>query len=241
MSSWYSRLIPSRFTLFNTPRYSNASLLPTDPAPFQVYDTTRQMPWAISSFEDYTLPSPLWLWISPFWMVDMRGDGEVDANGWQYGRNFATLAWRSNVKSFSRGGWVRRRRWVRLMVKPAALDISQSDMLPIGRPSAEDAQDVWKGKVDDWASCRRAIKTRPTDGQKLELWANWLADTRSTSIVQQQLANHLDEILQTFVYPESRAQFLRLRNANLISSDTTRLPTLEFWSYRELLEPSCIT
>jgi hypothetical protein len=124
-------------------------------------------------------------------MVDMRGDGEVDANGWQYGRNFTTLAWRSNVKSFSRGGWVRRRRWVRLMVKPAALDISQSDMLPIGRPSAEDARDVWKGKVDDWASCRRAIKTRPTDGQKLELWANWLADTRSTSIVQQQLANHV--------------------------------------------------
>lgn len=53
-----------RFTLFNTPHYSTASLLPNDPSPFEVYDCARSQPWPISTFEDYSFPSPLWLWIS---------------------------------------------------------------------------------------------------------------------------------------------------------------------------------
>jgi hypothetical protein len=52
------------FTFFNIPHYSMASLLPNDPPPFQVHDSTREQPWAISTFDDYTLPSPVWLWVS---------------------------------------------------------------------------------------------------------------------------------------------------------------------------------
>jgi len=232
------------FTLFDTPRYSSASLLPNDPSPFQVYDGTRQVPWAISSFDDYTLPSPLWLWISQFWMVDMRGDGEVDANGWQYGQTFNSLVWSPGVKSFSRGGWVRRRRWVRLMMKPAQiLDRSEEEKPVTTQPTPEEPGNVWKGDEGDWDRCRRAVKARPTDGQKLELWTHWLKDDQASTTAQRHLATHLDEILRVLIYPETRAQMLLLRDAKILSKETGELPAPEFWSYRETLNrfPECGT
>lgn len=55
-------------------------------------------------------------------MVDMRGDGQTQYDGFEYNWHFLTKRWRSEVGFFSSGGWVRRRRWVRLMMRPAATE-----------------------------------------------------------------------------------------------------------------------
>lgn len=50
----------------------------------------------------------------------MRSDsGEVQHDGFEYNWMFRTHKWRAEVGSLSAGGWVRRRRWVRLMMRPA--------------------------------------------------------------------------------------------------------------------------
>jgi hypothetical protein len=53
-------------------------------------------------------------------MIDMRSDsGEVQYDGFEYNWRFRKEKWRAEVGTLSAGGWVRRRRWVRLMVRPA--------------------------------------------------------------------------------------------------------------------------
>jgi len=221
------------FTLFKTPHYSQASLLPNDLPPFQVYDILRQGPWAVSSLDDYTLPSPLWIWISRFWMVDMRGDGEVDANGWQYGRTFGSATWRPHPKPFSRGGWVRRRRWVRLMTKPVSV-VEPARARVFGNTSV-DPTGLWRGDADDWTRCRHALKSQTTDGQRLDLWKAWLRHGAALTNIQDIVRSHMEDLLRTFIYPESRMQFLRLLKE---MESTLKMPInlnnasmLEFWSY----------
>ena len=53
-------------------------------------------------------------------MIDMRSNtGEVQHDGFEYNWMFRRHHWRAQIGSFNAGGWVRRRRWVRLMVRPA--------------------------------------------------------------------------------------------------------------------------
>jgi hypothetical protein len=53
-------------------------------------------------------------------MIDMRSDGgEVQYDGFEYNWRFRKQNWRAEVGALSAGGWVRRRRWIRLMVRPA--------------------------------------------------------------------------------------------------------------------------
>lgn len=108
-------------TLFSTPYYSYLSLLPTDPPPFTVPSpsnfTRRNQPTV--SLDSYTLPDGTWQWISREWMVDMRGEGQTQYDGFEYNWLFQRKHWRAEVGSLNAGGWVRRRRWVRLMMRPA--------------------------------------------------------------------------------------------------------------------------
>jgi hypothetical protein len=130
-----------------------------------------------------------------FWMVDMRGDGEVDSNGWQYGSTFSTSTWSSRVKSFNRGGWVRRRRWVRLMVKPANLSNPQKEQPVLQQP---DSIPIWKGDEEDWARCCKALKTRSTDGRKLELWKSWLLDEKSSALALNTIVSQVSSPPRSF-------------------------------------------
>ncbi|KAJ3734859.1 hypothetical protein DFJ43DRAFT_1061933 [Lentinula guzmanii] len=108
-------------TLFSIPYYSSNSLLPSDPAPFT-------MPSSVSlkrahqpnvSLKEYPLPDGNWCWVSNSWMVDMRSDsGEVQHDGFEYNWMFRKHHWHPRVGALSAGGWVRRRRWVRLMMRP---------------------------------------------------------------------------------------------------------------------------
>ncbi len=56
----------------------------------------------------------VWFWVTD-WQMDMSHP-RVDSQGWQYARSFedSDKNWYSEPQSNS-GGWVRRRRWVRIM------------------------------------------------------------------------------------------------------------------------------
>jgi Integral peroxisomal membrane peroxin len=108
-------------TIFSIPYYSRLSLLPSDPSPFTIphssLDRSKQSPISLAN---YPLPDGNWRWVSKSWMIDMRSDsGEVQHDGFEYNWVFQTHKWRAEVGSLSSGGWVRRRRWVRLMMRPA--------------------------------------------------------------------------------------------------------------------------
>ncbi|KIM85209.1 hypothetical protein PILCRDRAFT_817208 [Piloderma croceum F 1598] len=188
------------FTMFSTPYYSSLSLLPHDPLPFTIPSTSSkrsQQPEV--SLTEYPLPDGTWRWISKSWMIDMRTDsGEVQYDGFEYNWRFRRGKWTANVGKLSSGGWVRRRRWVRLMMRPArtvggicgAESNSSESPHPgksihssFGSPSEFtndaadlDAGDVWKGDdvEQDWMRCHMIMKRLGRDGRKLELWKRWL-------------------------------------------------------------------
>jgi len=125
-------------TLFSTPYYSKLSLLPTDPSPFTLpdnsYKRSEQPP---VSLEEYPLPDGNWHWVSRCWMIDMRSDsGEVQHDGFEYNWMFRKHNWRAQVGFISAGGWVRRRRWVRLMVRPGRKVIGCTDGISVPSSSS---------------------------------------------------------------------------------------------------------
>ena len=116
-----SRLTP-RITVFSTPYYSHLSLLPWDPPPFTLPDTesshekfylTRSHKPTVT-LSSYPLPNGDWKWVSKSWMIDMQGDGQVQYDGFEYNWFFRRQKW-----SATSAAWVRRRRWIRLMMRPA--------------------------------------------------------------------------------------------------------------------------
>jgi len=133
----------------------------------------------------------------------MRSDsGEVQHDGFEYNWMFRTRKWRAEVGPLSTGGWVRRRRWVRLMMKPARqnrrkhgdnlgyTDSSFNDLDPLVKPPNSglsdnflDAVDVWSS--DDvelnWSKCQMIMKMLGRDGRKIELWKLWLRSIGETN------------------------------------------------------------
>jgi hypothetical protein len=188
------------FTIFSTPYYSGLSLLPHDPLPFTIPSTSpKRSHQPEVSLTEYPLPDGTWRWVSKSWMIDMRSDsGEVQYDGFEYNWRFRQDKWTANVGKLSGGGLVRRRRWVRLMMRPARLvevkigaENSSSKSARTEKsinssvvPSSEkvddfadlDLRDVWKGEdvEQDWIRCHMLMKRLGRDGRKLELWKRWL-------------------------------------------------------------------
>ncbi|KAI0724562.1 hypothetical protein C8T65DRAFT_563506 [Cerioporus squamosus] len=190
-------------TVFSTPYYSPLTLLPLDPPPFTIPTAIRspRKKQPTVSLEEYPLPDGTWKWVSKAWMIDMRGDGQVQYDGFEYSRSFRSKKWGPNPGVMSNRGLVRRRRWLRLMMRPAQVhhDAGSTFSAPSGmlsalpefdhheagatRPpsvmltlsgSSIGEKDVWKGDADDWGRCHVALRSLGQDGRKLELWANWL-------------------------------------------------------------------
>lgn len=126
-------------------------------------------------------------------MVDMRSEGEVHYDGFEYNWLFRRHKWRPEPGWLSAGGWVRRRRWVRLMMRPAHphhTAIEQSDRgVPLTTPPStrysimpdgsaleleREKLMVWRGDLDDWNRCHHLMARLNRDGTKLELWREWL-------------------------------------------------------------------
>ena len=136
-------------------------------------------------------------------MIDMRGDGQVQYDGFEYSRSFRSKHWGPSPGVLSNRGLVRRRRWLRLMMRPAhshhevnslnAPAALPSMMLPelehheegATRPpsvvltmsDSSDGAEVWRGDTDDWGRCYAALRRLGRDGRKLELWAGWLDES----------------------------------------------------------------
>ncbi|CAE6429842.1 unnamed protein product [Rhizoctonia solani] len=195
-------------TVFSIPYYSKLSLLPNDPPPFTVPSEptghgkgkTRQRTTlrATVALADYQLPDPTWRWVSKFWMVDMRGDGEVQQDGYEYNWCFRSKGWRASIGSFNAGGWVRRRRWVRLMMRPANVGAplrsstfeaesttpssASTTATPTSTRTANESEKnekddalIWRGDEGDWLRVRDALRNFRSDGRRLEAWERWLA------------------------------------------------------------------
>lgn len=152
------------------------------------------------SLSNYPLPDGSWHWASKSWMVDMRGaTGQVQHDGFEYNLLFRKHKWHAASK-LSSGAFVRRRRWLRLMVRPARQDTHKpshhtnsnddSDTHPVRRESpdaispigtAQDPFEVYPREVfvgddadEDWKRCHTLLKSAGRDGKKLELWHRWL-------------------------------------------------------------------
>ncbi|CCM07095.1 uncharacterized protein FIBRA_09422 [Fibroporia radiculosa] len=122
-------------TLFSTPYYSPQSLLPLDPPSYTLPtpEPSRRV-WNAQptvSLASYPLPDGTWHWVSRDWMIDMRGD-EVQHDGFEYAWSFRSRRWRPNAGWLGAGGWVRRRRWVRLMVRNPRRKISATNLKQTG-------------------------------------------------------------------------------------------------------------
>ncbi|KAJ8083997.1 hypothetical protein PM082_002764 [Marasmius tenuissimus] len=82
-------------------------------------------------------------------MIDMRSDsGEVQHDGFEYNWVFRKHQWRAQTGTLSSGGYVRRRRWVRLMVRPGTKtregeEMAESIASPTESPSAPSLRSSW--------------------------------------------------------------------------------------------------
>lgn len=129
-------------TLLGQANYGSRSLLPKiDPTPFthdlsgQSFETPEEAGAAMTTpatLRDYQLPDGNWRWVSKTWMVDMDGNGDTCADGWQYNWGFRKKGWRPHPGNLSAGGWVRRRHWLRLMMRPPGHD--KKFLHPSGSP-----------------------------------------------------------------------------------------------------------
>jgi hypothetical protein len=126
-------------------------------------------------------------------MVDMRSEGEVHYDGFEYNWLFRRHEWRPEPGWLSAGGWVRRRRWVRLMMRPAHPHHAATEQSDKGVPLTTSSSTrysvmpdsstldletekvmVWRDDPDDWNRCHHLMAHLNTDGTKLELWREWL-------------------------------------------------------------------
>lgn len=192
----YSHHLFRSVTLFSTPYYSRLGLLPNDPPPFTVPEAdARRDRQSHVSLHHYPLPDGTWRWVSTSWMVDMRGEGEVHYDGFEYNWFFRRYKWRPEAGTLSAGGWVRRRRWIRLMMRPAlpttveqrgdgegqhphtvSSTLARYSIVPEDSASEFETEKimVWRGDLDDWKRCRHLMSRLNRDGTKLELWKEWL-------------------------------------------------------------------
>ncbi|TFK57089.1 hypothetical protein OE88DRAFT_93057 [Heliocybe sulcata] len=187
-------------TLFSSSYYSRLSLLPTDPPAFTLpYAGPSTSTWNLGSrrhqpkiakLSEYPLPDGTWEWVSQSWMIDMRENGEVQHDGFEYNWLFRRHSWRAVVGKFNAGGWVRRRRWVDDIEDSGPTSVRPSPAASVvGLPSDEKSTgelvnlNIWKGDQEmDWERCHTMLKRLPRDGRKLELWRLWLGLPHHTTM-----------------------------------------------------------
>ncbi|KAJ6509540.1 hypothetical protein C8R47DRAFT_1099078 [Mycena vitilis] len=155
--------------IFSSLYYSFSSLLPTDPSPFTTpHSTDKRSKQPDVSLAAYPLPDGAWRWLSP-WMIDMRSDsGEVQHDGFEYNWVFRTHKWHPEAGAMS---WVRRRRWIRLMMRPARKATKKSpDSLSPDTPAQSIAPNVAGNRFSVASSLQPSVlESRADDGSFMDI------------------------------------------------------------------------
>lgn len=115
----------------------------------------------------------------------MRTDsGEVQHDGFEYNWMFRSHHWHAKVGKLSAGGWVRRRRWIRLMMRPGKIRRlvteeadSISALSPLGSSSIRNS---WNGWEQQSSAVAPSIFTNVTDRRDSlymqEIWQGNVAE-----------------------------------------------------------------
>jgi hypothetical protein len=109
----------------------------------------------------------------------------VPLSSFEYNWCFRRHGWGAQVGWLGAGGYVRRRRWMRLMMRPsyarlqAEVALEDSRREDVATSSEQDQTEdtlVWKGDEGDWNRVRRSLKNLTRDGPRLDIWEDWLSD-----------------------------------------------------------------
>lgn len=116
--------------IFQSPYYSSLTLIPVlDPYPFTFANLPQSRRYQPNvTLDQFTLPDGTWQWLSKCWMIDMTAyeSGKLQPDGFEYNWIFRTKGWKSAPGHF---GFVRRRRWMRLMVRHHGNHAQESTIL----------------------------------------------------------------------------------------------------------------
>ncbi|EJD03952.1 uncharacterized protein FOMMEDRAFT_155075 [Fomitiporia mediterranea MF3/22] len=220
-------------SIFSARRYSTQSLLPRDPPPFSLVAPgssliegrpVRKSQQPDISLDDFPLPDGNWRWASKEWMVDMREE-TVQHDGFEYNWFFRSKGWRPKAGRFNGGAWVRRRRWLRLMERPPIRAIQEGEIKIYAAQTILQTSlridEVFRGDEEDWPRAHRTLRELGRDGRKLEVWKGWITTSKSKESEDQYIVrakeaiakairDHMDELLRSFVFPQSRIEFLEM-------------------------------
>ncbi|EMC92545.1 hypothetical protein BAUCODRAFT_38615 [Baudoinia panamericana UAMH 10762] len=225
--------------LFGVPRYSSASLLPSDPKPWQ----NAQFRTSPVDIRNAQVPDPSWEWVWKSWYVDMSRD--VDEEGWEYSWVFRTGnwggVWHGNHPWFH--SFARRRRWLRMRrrkhstrktreaghelnadyftIHPKTLkplsdvsDPAKRARLARMHAEMEDEPDVEKIDITDIGSLIRILRKASVDRERLVAVRRFV-DGGGEELYY--LGQRMPEIMSLFVYQSSRRQLL----SNLVAHHET--------------------
>lgn len=245
--------------------YSSNSLLPSDPSPFTVPlapvggdvekltarqalsdETGREQVTTKPRFtrksimtgydlETYQLPSPSWVWLTP-WMVKMRRN--TDEQGWRYNLWFHTKGWRSHAGRLNWWGWVRRREWVRLRgLLPFESDEGHGEDVTPTEEVPESFDQIFKSKRPVYHIVRY-LATFALDREKQTTWDDCLQHSSPDTVEKLRKSletpdnvschrslclQQLDIISRAFVFGASRSSFFKsLEKHNLITKEQCR-------------------
>lgn len=217
--------------LFGIPKYSNKSLLPSDPKPWQ----NAQFRTSAVDIRNAQVPDPSWEWAWKTWYVDMSRD--VDEEGWEYslafvGKAATTFAWHGNHPWFH--SFVRRRRWLRMRrrrdtahhtkekaheltadyftihpktVRPASLFTGRNGSLA---KLKEPAVDVHEMDITTIGELFLALKKSSVDREKIAAVRKF-TDSGGDELFY--LGERMEDIMGMFIFQSARRQLL----ADLIS------------------------
>ncbi|EJU02059.1 hypothetical protein DACRYDRAFT_22443 [Dacryopinax primogenitus] len=177
------------FRFLWTPLFSQAGLLPTDPPAFSTL-SADPLP---CSLDDFQLPSPEWQWMGEGWCVDMRGDGEVQEDGFEYNWWFRKKGWRPTIGFLSAGAFVRRRRWMRLKYLLPPESILEKLPSPPFLPRKTE-------ELSGWEVLKIRLREAALDRERLEIVKAWLDETSGNEEI---LRTFWTEVMCMLVFPSS--------------------------------------
>ncbi|KTW28737.1 uncharacterized protein T551_02587 [Pneumocystis jirovecii RU7] len=197
-----------------TMMFSSNSLLFFDPSPW----TDKNFRSSLVNTSTATCPGPSWRWTWDKWKIDM--DGNVDAEGWSYSFSFWSKKWYGTCIWFH--SFVRRRKWIRerqwkCTDDPDIIDndnyftVNSSYKFARSPTSTSSLNEsiISTSKnlktETDIQDLLKKLKEYRIDRERLNVLENFILSNNQNIIL---LNDSIKDILDCFIFQESRRQFL---------------------------------